>query len=52
MGGGSGSNGPLLGPGMRVMRDGRFLVERSLVETRGPTIVVIVNWQPQATKEP
>jgi len=46
-----GSN-PLLGPGMRVTRDGRFLVENSLGEQLGPTVVVIVNWQPHRTKEP
>jgi serine/threonine protein kinase/Tol biopolymer transport system component len=51
LGGGGGTMAPLLGPSMRVMWDGRFLVERSPVEKRGPTIVVIVNWHPQGTTE-
>ncbi len=38
--------GPLMGPGICVTRDGRFLVERSPVERTGPTIAIILNWEP------
>jgi len=39
-------SGPLMGPGIRVTRDGRFLVERCQQETTGPTIALILNWEP------
>jgi hypothetical protein len=49
---GVGGNGPLMGPGLRVRRDGSFLVEMSPAEQRSGSIVVTVNWRPQGTKGP
>jgi len=40
------AGGPLMGPGICVTRDGRFLVERSQQEKTGPTIAIILNWEP------
>jgi len=49
--GNSGGDSPLIGPGIRVLRDGRFLVERSVAEKRSPTIIAILNWQPEERTE-
>jgi len=51
MGLSGGGDGPMMGPGISVLRDGRFLVERSVAEKRSPTIIAILNWQPEDRTE-